>query len=139
MSVAVQATLQGMPESSDLRRSVHGGRTVLTVGSRVLADYDSGDVGMRNIAVVTLTELGFPGRQVAEVVGLTPQYVSMLRSRARREGSAGLGAYPGASPDVVGRRCPAGAGVADPGPVRRRDWPAAGCVGQDGRPGTHRS
>jgi hypothetical protein len=90
MSVAVQATLQGMPESSDLRRSVHDGRTVLTVGSRVLTDYDSGDVGMRNIAVVTLTELGFPGRRVAEVVGLTPQYVSMLRSRARREGSAGL-------------------------------------------------
>jgi hypothetical protein len=90
MSVAVQATPQGMPESSDLRRTVHDGRTVLTVGSRVLADYDSDDVGMRNIAVVTLTELGFAGQRVAEVVGLTPQYVSMLRSRARQEGSAGL-------------------------------------------------
>lgn len=90
MSVAVQATLQGMPESGDLRCTFHDGRTVLTVGTRVLTDYDSGDVGMRNIAVVTLTELGFPGRRVAEVVGLTPQYVSMLRSRARREGSAGL-------------------------------------------------
>jgi len=90
MSVAVQAILEGMPEPSDLRCAVHDGRTVLTVGSRVLADYDSGDVGLRNIAVVTLTELGFAGQRVAEVVGLTPQYVSMLRSRARREGSAGL-------------------------------------------------
>lgn len=90
MSVAVQAILEGMPEPSDLRCTVHDGWTVLTVGARVLAGYDSGDVGMRNLAVVTLTELGFPGWRVAEVVGLTPQYVSMLRSRARREGSAGL-------------------------------------------------
>jgi hypothetical protein len=44
---------------------------------------------------------------VAEVVGLTPQYVSMLRARARREGSAGLvrtrGRRPKLSAADVGR------------------------------------
>ncbi|MCA1671193.1 MAG: hypothetical protein LC799_02940, partial [Actinobacteria bacterium] len=45
---------------------------------------------MRNLAAVTMTELDFTGRRVGEVLGLTEQYVSMLRGRARREGSAGL-------------------------------------------------
>jgi hypothetical protein len=107
MSVAVQATLQGMPEPSDLRRTVHDGWTVLTVGDRAVAGYDSRDVGLRNMAVWTLTELGFPGWRVAEVVGLTPQYVSMLRARVREEGSAGLvrprGRRPKLSAANVGR------------------------------------
>ena len=90
MSVAVQAIFEGMAEPTDLRCTVHDGHTVVVVGSRAVAGYDNRDTGMRNIAVVTLTELGFSGRRVAEVVGLTPEYVSMLRGRARREGSAGL-------------------------------------------------
>jgi hypothetical protein len=88
--VAVQAILAGMPEPRDLRCTIDDGQRVITVGNRVVAGYDSSDVGMRNIAVVTLTDLGFAGQRVAEVVGLTPQYVSMLRAWARREGSAGL-------------------------------------------------
>jgi hypothetical protein len=90
VSVAVQAILEGMPEPLDLHCAVHDGRTVVTVGCQALACFDSADTGMRNIAVVTLTELGFGGTRVAEVMGLTPEYVSMLRGRARREGSAGL-------------------------------------------------
>ena len=39
---------------------------------------------------MTLPELGFTGRRVAEVLGITEEYVSMLRARTRREGSAGL-------------------------------------------------
>jgi transposase len=90
VSVAMQAIFEGMAEPTDLRCTVHDGHTVVMVGSQAVAGYDNRDTGMRNIAVVTLTELGFSGRRVAEVVGLTPEYVSMLRGRARREGSAGL-------------------------------------------------
>src|SRR5665648_232485 len=34
--------------------------------------------------------MGFTGRRVAQVLGITEEYVSMLRARTRREGSAGL-------------------------------------------------
>src|SRR5262249_28935141 len=73
-----------------LHCSVHDGHTVVLVGNRAVASYDNDDTGMRNLTIVTLTELGFSGRRVADVLGLTPEYVSMLRGRARREGSAGL-------------------------------------------------
>lgn len=59
-------------------------------GSVALAAYGNDDAGLRNMAVVTLTRLGFTGRRVAQVVGLTPEYVSELRGQERREGSAGL-------------------------------------------------
>src|SRR6266568_1015890 len=82
--------MQGMPPPGDLRLSVHDGWTSVMVGCRVVAGHRSDDIGMRNIAVVTLTELGFAGVRVAEVMRLSPEYVSTLRGRARREGSAGL-------------------------------------------------
>jgi Transposase DDE domain len=89
--MAQMLTLEGMPEPADLRRTEVGGQTVITVGARVIACYDSGDLGMRNFTVLTLTgALRFTGRRVGEVMGLTPEYVSMLRGRARRAGSAGL-------------------------------------------------
>jgi Transposase protein len=107
VSVAVQAIIEGMPEPADLRCVVHDGQTVVTVGSRVLCCYPSGDLGSRNFAVVMLRELGFPGWRVAEVMGLTQVYVSNLRGRARREGSAGLvrvrGRRPKLSAAQVGR------------------------------------
>lgn len=59
-------------------------------GNVALAAYGDDDTGLRNMAVVTLTRLGFTGRRVAQVVGLTPEYVSELRGQERREGSAGL-------------------------------------------------
>ena len=95
MSVAVQAIMEGMPEPTDLRATVHNGSTVVSVGSVAVAGYRSDDGGMRNMIAVTLTGLGFTGRRVAEVLGLTPEYVSELRGQARREGSAGLTRRPG--------------------------------------------
>src|SRR5262249_35628258 len=96
-----------MPEPRDLRVSVCDGWVLIMVGCQVVAGYDSGDVGMRNVVVVMLTELGFTGVRVAEVMGLTPEYVSTLRGRARREGSAGLvrvrGRRPKLSPAQVAR------------------------------------
>src|SRR2546423_5508760 len=93
--------MEGMPEPRDLRVSVCDGWTLVTVGCRVVAGYDSGDVGMRNVVVVMLTELGFAGVRVAEVMGLSPEYVSTLRGRARRGGAARVGAGRGRPGDVA--------------------------------------
>src|ERR1700738_1626172 len=80
----------GMPESADLRTFVHDGRTAVVGGSRGLAVYDNGDLAMRNMVLVVLTELGFRGVRVAEVFGLTPEHLSTLRGNARRHGSTSL-------------------------------------------------
>jgi hypothetical protein len=90
VSVATQAIMVGMPEPADLRAVVHNGRTAVMVGSRVLACYDSGDLTMRNLVLVMLTELGFRGVRVAEVFGLTPEHLSTVRGHVRRYGSASL-------------------------------------------------
>ncbi|HWS57452.1 MAG TPA: hypothetical protein VN257_02855, partial [Actinotalea sp.] len=63
---------------------------VITVGSRALFSFAAGDLGMRNVALVTLTDLGFAGKDVAVVMGLTPQHISVVRGRVRDEGTAGL-------------------------------------------------
>ena len=90
MAVAVAEMLAGMPEPADLRRAEVDGRMVVTVGSTVLFDYAGADAGMRNLAVVVLTGLRFTGQRVAEVLGLSEEYVARLRTRAREQGSAGL-------------------------------------------------
>jgi hypothetical protein len=90
MSVAVEQIFEGMPDPAHLRRIDTGGHVMIMVGDRLVFEYDGADTGMRNIAVVTLTQLRFASKDVAAVMGLTPVYVSMLRGRARDEGSAGL-------------------------------------------------
>jgi hypothetical protein len=90
IGLAVQAMLAGMPVPVDLSRSNVDGRVVIAVGATVVFDYDASDAGLRNIAAVTLPELGFTGRRVAAVLGITEEYLSTLRGRARRDGSAAL-------------------------------------------------
>ena len=90
MSTAVAQLLEGMPDPHDLRCTDVDGQTVVSVGSRVLFCYDRADRGMRNLAVVTLRSLGFAGRRVAAVLGLSQEYVATLNQRAARQGSAGL-------------------------------------------------
>ena len=90
MSAAVAAILEGMPEPRDLRMREHDGRCVITAGTVVLFDYAAGDVVMRNIALAVLRQLGFRGRAVAAVLGLSEAYVATLHSAARRDGSAAL-------------------------------------------------
>ena len=90
MSAAVAAILEGMPEARDLRVHQHDGRCVITAGTVVLFDYAAGDVVMRNIALAALRQLGFRGRAVAAVLGLSEAYVATLHSAARRDGSAAL-------------------------------------------------
>jgi hypothetical protein len=43
--MAQMLTLEGTPEPADLRRTEVDGQTVITVGARVIACYDSGDLG----------------------------------------------------------------------------------------------
>ena len=63
---------------------------MITAGSTVLFDYAAGDVVMRNIALAALRQLGFRGRVVAAVLGLTENYVATLHNAAKRDGSAAL-------------------------------------------------
>ncbi len=90
MSAAVAAILEGMPEPRDLRMHEHDGRCVITAGRVVLFEYAAGDVVMRNIALAVLRQLGFKGRAVAAVLGLTENYVATLHNAALRDGSAAL-------------------------------------------------
>src|SRR5260370_652949 len=90
MRAAVAAMLEGMPEPRDLRLHRPGGRRVIAVGGTVLFDYDAADTLMRNMAISALRQLGFTGRRVAAVLGLSENYVATLHSAALREGSAAL-------------------------------------------------
>src|SRR6266851_5111337 len=90
MMPAAAAILEGMPDPRDLRRAEHDGMTFICAGSALLACYPSGDAGMRNVAVAVLRQLGFGGRTVAAVMGLTENYVATLHNRALREGTPGL-------------------------------------------------
>ena len=110
MQAAVAAILEGMPEPADLRLHQAGGRCLVTVGSRVLFDYDAADAVMRNVAICALRQLGFPGRRVAAVFGLTENYVATLHAAALREGSVALARGPRPGP---------------PGKLAEADWEQA--------------
>ena len=77
--------------------------------------YDSDDIGMRNVAIVALTDAGRRVDEVAAVFGLTATYVSMLRGRARTAGSAGLVRRRGRPPKLTDRQV-----------TQARDWSAQG-------------
>jgi hypothetical protein len=90
MAAAVTAILEGMPEPRDLCLHRTSERCVITVGGAVLFDYHAADTAMRNMALAALRQLGFTGRRVAAVLGLTENYVATLHRAAMREGSAAL-------------------------------------------------
>jgi len=103
MSAAVALMLEGMPSPRDLHLHRAAGRVVVLAGSAVVAEYAGTDLAMRNMVIVTLRRLGFPGLRVAEVFGLTPTYVSRLRSAAARGGAAALAGQDGPGrPRVLG-------------------------------------
>lgn len=90
MPAAVAAILEGMPDPRDLRMHEHVGRCVIMAGSKVLYEYAATDVVMRNAAIFGLRGLGFRGRKVAAVLGLSEAYVATLYNAAKRDGSAAL-------------------------------------------------
>src|SRR5450756_1684774 len=85
-----QGELEGMPEPAVLRLVTSDGHILVTWGRTLVYRYEVQDIGMRNLAIVALTDAGRRVDEVARVFGLTATYVAMLRGRARLKGSAGL-------------------------------------------------
>src|SRR5665647_410558 len=77
-----QIELEGMPRAATLRLVASEGQVLVAWGNSLVCRYESDDNGMRNLVIVALTD--------ARVFGLTATYVSILRGRAHRDGSAGL-------------------------------------------------
>src|SRR3990172_6030829 len=71
------------------------GARVVRVAATVVACYPAADPGMERITAVKLAEAGLKAGHVAEAFGITPQHLSRLRGRARRQGSAGVGSPKG--------------------------------------------
>jgi transposase len=82
--------LEGMPEPAPLRLATYDGQVLVTWGRCLVYRYETDDAGMRNMAIVALTDAGRRVDEVARLFGLTATYVSILRGRARQDGSAGL-------------------------------------------------
>src|SRR5680860_503935 len=99
-----QTALEGMPEPAALRLDRIDGQVLVTCGHWLLYRYDAGDTGMRNLAIVALTDANRRVDEVAAVFGLTATYVSILRGRARRDGSAGLVRRRGRPPKLSERQ-----------------------------------
>src|ERR1019366_6608232 len=123
MMPAAAAILDGMPEPGDLHRVTADGTTWILAGPVPLFSYPEADAGMRNIAVVTLRQLGYPGQAVADLMGLSECYVATLRSRALREGTAGVVRQPGARRKLTGASW-----------ERARSWRGGGRAGAEGAP-----
>lgn len=82
--------LPGMPEPYRLQRVSSNGETVVLRGRYVVGRYEDTDTALRNLVIVSLREMGHSGKEVAECFSLSDEYVSVLRTRAKREGSAAL-------------------------------------------------
>jgi hypothetical protein len=96
----LQRLLEGMPAPRPpLAAHEKDGWCVVCAGPVVVfGPYEVGDLGMRNLGVVTLTQLGFAVGTVAAAFGIQPGYASTLRGRFREHGSAGLVKVSGRTP-----------------------------------------
>jgi len=117
--VVDQAELDAMPEPAGLRLLSCDGQVLVSWGRSVVYRYDAEDTGMRNLAIVALTDAGRRVGEVAGVFGLTATYVSLLRGRARAQGSAGLVRRRGRPPKLSDRQV-----------ARARVWAADGWTQQ---------
>ena len=88
--------LAGMPAPFELARRRVGDEVVVTWGPKVLFRFAADDIGMRNLAMVALTDAGVACGEAAVVFGVTPVQVSRIRGRVAREGSAGAAPTMGA-------------------------------------------
>src|SRR5450631_779641 len=89
-SVSESGELAGMPAPLELRLEVVGENVVVSYGGRALAVYERGDQGMRNLAIVSLTQAGVKCVEVGRVFGMRPEHVSRLRGRVAEQGSGAL-------------------------------------------------
>lgn len=109
-----------MPQPAVLRLHASDGQVLVTWGRTLVYRYEAEDLGMRNLAIVALTDAGRRVDEVAAVFGLTATYVSILRGKARRHGSMGL----------VGRRRGRPAKLSDAQVARARAWSGQGWTQQ---------
>lgn len=114
-----QAELDGMPEPARLRLERVDGQVLLWCGRSLLYRFEQADAGMRNLAIVSLTDAGRRVGEVAALFGLSATYVSILRGRARAQGSAGLVRRQGRPPKLSERQV-----------ERARRWAGQGCTQQ---------
>jgi hypothetical protein len=92
VKLALQQVLAGMPERRPelmVCRRDDGQMVVVGAGRVVLlGPYHVDDLGMRNIGMVMLTQVGFPVNEVAAAFGLRPGTLSGVRTAFRRGGAA---------------------------------------------------
>ena len=88
---------------------------MILAGSAELFRFAADDAAGRHVAAAVLRQLEFPGKDVAAVLGLTPNYVATLHQRARREGTAALVRPAGRPPET-----------SEAAWDQARDWRAAG-------------
>ncbi len=119
-AAAGNVAFEGMPEREEPRLYRADGWVTVTWGARVLFRFDEDDTGMRNLAMVALAGAGVAGLEVAALFGLSADYFSKLRVRARRLGSGELVRPMGRPPKLTG---------ADVSKARR--WAAGGMTGRD--------
>lgn len=79
-----------MPGPWRLERVEVGDETVISFGPRVLFRIGAGDRGMRNLAMVALTQAGTASTVVAELFGVSREHLSRMRGRVAVDGSAAL-------------------------------------------------
>jgi len=109
-----------MPEREGPRLYRADGTVTVTWGPRVLFRFDEADTGMRNLAMVALADAGAAGTVVAALFGLSADYFSKLRVRARRLGSAELVRPMGRPPKLSGSDL-----------AKARRWAADGTTGTE--------
>jgi transposase len=114
-----QGELEGMPEPAVLRLHASDRQVLVMWGRTLVYRYEADDIGMRNLAIVALTDAGRRVDEVAAVFGLTATYVSIMRGKARRHGSAALVARRGRPPKLSDRQV-----------ARARVWAGAGWTQQ---------
>ena len=92
--LALQQVLAGMPERRpELVVCGRGDDQMVVVGAGravLFGPYHRDDLGMRNIGMVTLTQVGFPVNEVAGAFGVQPGTLSGVRTSFRRGGAAGV-------------------------------------------------
>jgi len=77
-------------ETGELHLADHGQVIEVRRGDYIITAYRKDDPGLRNLAIICLTESGVPGQAVAALFSLTPVQVSRIRGEYRKHGSAGL-------------------------------------------------
>ena len=102
-------------QAAGLHLAGHGPVIEVRRGDYTIAAYRKDDLGLRNLAIISLTESGVSGSTAAALFSLTPVQISRIRGQYRQHGSAGLARKRGR---------PAGL---TPGQVRQaRSWAGAG-------------